>query len=432
MAVISDATKRFLLAAKHAEIKALNQLASNCKLVTSVKDVIHQLQRERGTSNVFLASGGDRFVQQRLEQIEDSNQVEQNLRSLLKSLYMTGDENAANMRLLVSISMALQGLDNLSALREKVGNQELTSLESTQAYCRLITGLLSVIFEAADVASDPEITRQLVALFNFLQGKEYSGQERAWGAIGFAETHFSKGLCDKLHQLQQAQQHSFDVFSAFADKQASGQWKAIEASQTQSDLERLRVMIDQLADGSPIDGQLSEVWYDIATSRIDAMQSVEVVLTERLTSLASALVEKADNELKNHHKRIKTLEQEPAATGTPLTMLFDPQMPGLKGSESFGDEVIANAENLSAHRSFYDLLCEQSEHIKKMSVELDEARQAITDQKCIDRAKLLVMQQWGMTEDQAYRRLQKTAMDQNCKLIDVAERVVKATKKVKA
>ena len=354
MAVISDATKRFLLAAKHAEIKALNQLASNCKLVTSVKDVIHQLQRERGISNIFLASGGERFEQQRLQQIEDSNQVEQNLRSLLKSLYMSGDESAANMRLLVSISMALQGLDNLSSLREKIGVQDLTSLESTQAYCRLISGLLSVIFEAADVASDPDITRQLVALFNFLQGKEFSGQERAWGAIGFAETHFSVGLCDKLHHLQEAQQHSFDVFSAFAEKHANQQWKTIESSQTQADLERLRAMIDQLSDGSPIDGQLSEVWYDIATSRIDAMQSVEELLTDRLTSLASALVERADAELKNHHKRIKTLEQEPAASGTPLTMLFDPQMPGLKGSEPFGDEIIANAENLSAHRSFYD------------------------------------------------------------------------------
>lgn len=92
-----------------------------------------------------------------------------------------------------------------------------------------------------------------------------------------------------------------------------------------------------------------------------------------------------------------------------------------------GPDTLSNAENLSAHRSFYDLLCDQTEHIKNMSVALEEARQAITDQKCIDRAKLLIMQQWQLTEDQAYRRLQKTAMDQNCRLIDVAERVVKAT-----
>ncbi len=427
MAVFSEATKRFLLAAKHAEIHALNQLASNCKLVTSVKDMIHQLQRERGISNVYLASKGERFGQQREDQIADSNFAEQTLRSQLKSLYLSGDESAANMRLLVSITMALQGLDNLSSLRDQVAEQALTSLESTQAYCRLVTGLLSVIFEAADVASDPDITRLLVALFNFLQGKELAGQERAWGAIGFAETHFNKSLCDRLEQLQQDQQHSFDIFTAFADPQTLQQWESICQSDAQADLTRLRTMIKQLADGSPIDGQISEVWYDIATTRIDAMQSIDEALTAKLISLASELVSRADAELKNHHQRVKTLEQQPNPTGTPLTMLFDPQMPGLRGSEMSGPDTISNAENLSAHRSFYDLLCDQTEHIKNMSVALEEARQAITDQKCIDRAKLLIMQQWQLTEDQAYRRLQKTAMDQNCRLIDVAERVVKAT-----
>ena len=79
-----------------------------------------------------------------------------------------------------------------------------------------MAGLLTVIFEAADIASDPTITRTLVALFNFMQGKEYAGQERAWGAIGFAETHFDKRLCEKLCTLQQAQLHHFSVFQEFA------------------------------------------------------------------------------------------------------------------------------------------------------------------------------------------------------------------------
>ncbi len=89
------------------------------------------------------------------------------------------------MRLLSSITFALQGMDHLPDLRNKIAAQQLTPLESTNAYCRLITGLLDVVFEAADVASDPTMTRLLVALFNFMQGKEYAGQERAWGAYWF-------------------------------------------------------------------------------------------------------------------------------------------------------------------------------------------------------------------------------------------------------
>ena len=39
----SDATKRFLLAAKHAEITVLEQLSSNCRIVIAVRELIHEL-----------------------------------------------------------------------------------------------------------------------------------------------------------------------------------------------------------------------------------------------------------------------------------------------------------------------------------------------------------------------------------------------------
>ncbi len=41
-------TALFLLAAKQAEIKALQQLSTSCLLVTSISELVHQLQRERG------------------------------------------------------------------------------------------------------------------------------------------------------------------------------------------------------------------------------------------------------------------------------------------------------------------------------------------------------------------------------------------------
>ena len=48
----SDATKRFLLAAKHAEITVLEQLSSNCRIVIAVRELIHELQN-RWTDTSF-------------------------------------------------------------------------------------------------------------------------------------------------------------------------------------------------------------------------------------------------------------------------------------------------------------------------------------------------------------------------------------------
>ncbi len=47
-------------------------------------------------------------------------------------------------------------------------------------------------------------------------------------------------------------------------------------------------------------------------------------------------------------------------------------------------------------------------------------------EKIVDRAKGILMQRTGISEDEAYRRLNKTARDSNRKLRDVAQSVLTA------
>ena len=424
----SDATKRFLLAAKHAEITVLEQLSSNCRIVIAVRELIHELQKERGASNIFLASNAERYSSERMQYVAASEHAESTLKSQLKSLYLTDEITTGNPRLLSSITHAMQATDYLPRLREQVSKQKLTPLESTRAYSRLVASLLTVIFEAADIASDPTITRLLVALFNFMQAKEYAGQERAWGAIGFAETHFDARLCEKLAALQQAQEHHFNIFCEFSCKAHKDALDTLNKSPAAIDIAQLRNMIAQLGDGSPIAGEISEVWFDVATRRMDAMQAIEVALTEALLHQANTKVADAKNEMANHQQLLKRFNDEHATDGSPLTLLFDPSMPGL-AEDSKDDELKTlplneQTKTLSAHRSFYDLLRSQAQHIEDMGRELEEAKRAIQDQKLISRAKLVVMEQFGLIENNAYRRLQKQAMSENTTIAAIAAKIV--------
>lgn len=435
IALCSDATKRFLLAAKHAEITVLEQLSSNCRIVIAVRELIHELQKERGASNIFLASKGERYSSERMQYVSASEQAESTLKSHLKSLYLTDEITSGNPRLLSSITLAMQATDYLPRLREQVSKQMLTPLESTRAYSRLVASLLTVIFEAADIASDPTITRLLVALFNFIQAKEYAGQERAWGAIGFAETHFDVRLCEKLAALQQAQEHHFGIFCEFSCKAQRDALESLNKSPAAIDITQLRNMIAQLSDGSPIASEISEVWFDVATRRIDAMQDIEVALTETLTQQTNTKVANAKNEMANHQQLLTRFNDEHTTDGSPLTLLFDPSMPGL-AEDTKEDEIKTLSLNeqtktLSAHRSFYDLLRSQAQHIEDMGRELEEAKRAIQEQKLIGRAKLVIMEQFGLSENSAYRRLQKQAMSENTTIAIIASKIVNiATKSV--
>ncbi|MGL5391195.1 MAG: nitrate- and nitrite sensing domain-containing protein, partial [Shewanella sp.] len=166
-------TTQFLLAAKQAEINALEQLSANCLLVTAIGELVHQLQRERGISNIFLASGCELFALQRQRQLLQTTKAEQQLRTQLTQQYIQAKDLGNNSRLLNGISLALQGLDRLAALREQVSKQQLMPPQSTETYSSLIATWLLVVQDSTDLVCDADITRLLVALFNLLQIKEY-------------------------------------------------------------------------------------------------------------------------------------------------------------------------------------------------------------------------------------------------------------------
>lgn len=64
----------------------------------------------------------------------------------------------------------------------------------------------------------------------------------------------------------------------------------------------------------------------------------------------------------------------------------------------------------------------------KLRDELDRARAALDERKIIDRAKGILMNEKGMTEEAAYALLRKAAMNENRRLSEVAQSVVTAAR----
>ena len=71
-----------------------------------------------------------------------------------------------------------------------------------------------------------------------------------------------------------------------------------------------------------------------------------------------------------------------------------------------------------------DVALARFQHEEHLRSELADARNQLTDRKLIDRAKGLLMQRQGLSEDEAYARLRKTAMDKGLKIGEVAQRIL--------
>jgi response regulator NasT len=64
--------------------------------------------------------------------------------------------------------------------------------------------------------------------------------------------------------------------------------------------------------------------------------------------------------------------------------------------------------------------------LQSLQKEANRLRQAVADRKLIERAKGLVMRYFGLSEEEALRRLHKHASDHNRKLVEVSQKVVEA------
>ncbi|HYD93709.1 MAG TPA: ANTAR domain-containing protein [Noviherbaspirillum sp.] len=75
-------------------------------------------------------------------------------------------------------------------------------------------------------------------------------------------------------------------------------------------------------------------------------------------------------------------------------------------------------------KAVLDVAIARFEVDQKLRHELSETRLRLAERKVIERAKGLLMERHGCTEDEAYRKLRRLAMDKNLKLSEVAQRML--------
>ncbi|WP_263260819.1 nitrate- and nitrite sensing domain-containing protein [Pseudomonas sp. RIT-PI-S] len=362
---------RFMLAARRIELEALESLALNCDLVSAICELVHALQRERGWSNLHLGSALEDHLEVLQHLADEALAIEEQVRGGFDSLSPDAPAGIDRARLFNRIAYVLQGFEELPGLRSRVRGRQITATQATGALTRLIGGLLAVVFEAADAATDPSIARLLVALFNFMQGKELAGQERASGVNGFTIGYFDEALRQRLEHLAQAQEQSFSVFCEFADPGALTLWRAQQNSENLAQLYRMRAVALRTHAGACVDPALSRLWFDVASRRIEALKDVENHLTRVLRDGCQESIRLARADLHNHRLLLRRLASLEPTGGGEQARLFsvyasDMDAPSLDGlSPQLG-------------RSVLDLLHAHTQQPASTSDQLEQARRALT------------------------------------------------------
>lgn len=401
-----NSAEQHLLAAKDAAIANLKELESNLEWLSAACDLIHQLQRERGLTNIWLVSEGRR---KQVELQAQLKRVDSELESFCAQISDQGNASrlANEPKLLASLAQLMLSLSTLAYHRAEIQAMKLQPLDATLGYNHLVQQILTLIFDLAETAREPNTARAMIALVHLIQVKELAGQERAWTAIGFARGNFVERLCQRLARNQSDTVQMIVIFQQSAAQTLLNSWHEIEASSLFSEITQLRGLRRQLCKGQSIDPAIAEAWYDKATEYIDQLALLEAQAIELLEAECRVQIDDAQRSKVKIEKHLQ--DMTPSKPIDPLLQ------------DAASDVAIWGAQG-----ALHQLISEQNAQIEQLQVDLTQARSALQERKLIERAKDILKQQMKLDDDAAYRQLQKSAMDSGRSVADVAARVLEA------
>ena len=119
-----------VLRARQLEAEAIQRLAQRVELVDAIGQCMDALQRERGATSIYLASGGARFADERRAAIQEVQPLESQVRALMAPYLEPA--SGAQPKLLSLMAWVLLDLDALSSLRQRIDRRQddLADVES--------------------------------------------------------------------------------------------------------------------------------------------------------------------------------------------------------------------------------------------------------------------------------------------------------------
>lgn len=193
--------------------------------VAQASDLIHELQRERGASGVFLGSKG---AQMRTELGEQRKRTDEKRRRA--SAALEGLSVAASGTFRSAIADVQSAIAFLEARRGEIDGLVIAPAASFQYFTDTIAKLVALTNETVRLSGHGDAAASVAALVSFVQGKEEAGQERAVGAAGLAAGKLDMTVLVRLQTLAATQKVHFTSFEMSASPEQRDFFRSIHSA----------------------------------------------------------------------------------------------------------------------------------------------------------------------------------------------------------
>tara|TARA_R110001583_G_scaffold1542_8_gene11966 strand:- start:2935 stop:4914 length:1980 start_codon:yes stop_codon:yes gene_type:complete len=254
----------------------MSTIAPLTELSVVYSELVHELQKERGMTAGFLGSKGSKFGNKLKSQRQNTDQ-----KSIKKTKFW--QESNLTINSIVQLNASIeQALQKIASIRQQVDAQSIPFGEALAYYTQLNKELLSVIILNAEISSDALVTKETIAYYNFLQGKERAGIERAVLSNTFAKQAFGAGMFIKFITLVSEQNTYFDNFKSFSNTDNKRFFNEQLDHSAVKEVGKMRAIANTKQNDFGVE---AEYWFAQSTARIGQLKKIENHLGNKILAL---------------------------------------------------------------------------------------------------------------------------------------------------
>jgi len=278
-----------ILIKKQVQIVNSNKdIALLTQLSTVNSALVHALQKERGASAGYLGSKGEKFantlrVQRQATDIRLANRQE----FLADNL-----TNIEQIDIVELTNTSTSALNKLTSVRQQIDSLAIAGPRAIAYYTNNNARLINIVSYISQTSFDGELANSLQAYYNFLQGKERAGVERAVMTNTFALGQFNDVAFRRFISLVTEQDTYFDTFNKIAKISLIN--KFTQAMQHDS-VKAVKEFRDIALQSNGIQALTvdSQSWFTQSTQRINQLKSVEDSIVDLLLATSKGHYESA-------------------------------------------------------------------------------------------------------------------------------------------
>ena len=246
-------------------------------LTLSAQGLIHELQRERGLTNGFLA--GD--IGYRRDAVDQRVRVDEALSETVRLLTRTGRAGEAQ------VATTIERVNGLTELRGSIDAGRTARLMAFSYYTDTIAALAHLDF-GLDQESDTTLREQVAALRAIGEAKEATAQERGFLAGVFTANHMRGDDYAKFAEIRATKRAALAQFARSADVTRRGAADRALATDAATQAASFEALALAGAGGRAL-GVDPRAWWSSMTTLVDDMRAVQMAEGSAIRARAGQL-----------------------------------------------------------------------------------------------------------------------------------------------